>query len=81
CPGRGLGLPLGESILVQLRCMHCLVLGLGMGKDFGYEGFLADHKSLLPGAGAGGTGGGSKVIDGGIQKKQGKTKGGLRVLG
>ncbi|PGH01666.1 hypothetical protein GX51_05112 [Blastomyces parvus] len=32
------------------------------------------------GAGGGG-GGGSKVIDGGIQKKQGKTKGGLRVLG
>ncbi|EGE83078.1 RNP domain-containing protein [Blastomyces dermatitidis ATCC 18188] len=33
------------------------------------------------GAGGGGGGGGSKVIDGGIQKKQGKTKGGLRVLG
>lgn len=33
------------------------------------------------GGGGGGGGGGSKVIDGGIQKKQGRTKGGLRVLG
>ncbi|PGH14281.1 hypothetical protein AJ79_03103 [Helicocarpus griseus UAMH5409] len=67
-----------KRAMTEIRPVSASKAGGGGGKGGGKKSGSGGG----PGAGRGGGGaGGGKVIDGGVQKKQGKTKGGLRVIG
>lgn len=53
----------------------------GAGRGYGASGHGSSTGGAGGGVGGSGSSGGSKIIDGGVQKKHGKTKGGLKVLG
>ncbi|EEH47560.1 uncharacterized protein PADG_03644 [Paracoccidioides brasiliensis Pb18] len=74
--------------MTEIRPVVASKVGAGAGGGKGWKrsgsGIGGGGKGGGVGGGKGGGGGGSggsKVVDGGIQKKQGKTKGGLRVIG